>query len=87
MLLCLSHCMVGLITSSYCNAFCIGPIQSLVKPFTLYFTGDSVGSEGGDGWQLYEEGVKDDLRNRDQLISNFYIVFLIVKSRPIPSMN
>lgn len=57
MLLCLSHNMVGLITSSYYNAFCIGPMQSLVKPFTLYFTGDSVGSEEEDRGQLYEEGL------------------------------
>lgn len=44
LLLCLLRNMVGLITSSYCNAFYVGTMQSLVMPFTSYFTGDSVGS-------------------------------------------
>ena len=42
---CLLHNMGGLITSCYNNLFCIGPMQNLVKPFTLHLSGDSLGSE------------------------------------------
>lgn len=51
--------------SSFCNAFCVGPMDSLVKPFTLYFSADSVRSDIEVSGQLYEDELmlKDSLQN------------------------